>query len=196
MGVRIRKTCDVVQGFDFQRECNNAVGHITALTVSGTRFENDLSVYNPTKADSGPTEKVVAVIKAISWNGGYYDPITFSCQFTDKNREAAAELTKTKTSNEEVELAFNIYDQDTQTSPPEYYRLFHTNGKIIKGAIEKVSGALELEIESEPSQEVWSPRNFLFYLSVMPTDVATYELHLGLSRTAKFVRKWGFASND
>jgi hypothetical protein len=188
-GISLR--CDVVQGFNFQKDQQTPVGHITALTVSKKKLENKLTVQDPTKIDKGPAEKIVGVITNIRWNGGFAEPIIFTCQVTAKNRETIAILTHKDLSNTEVEFAFNVYEFDAGAATPKYYLSFHSNKKSLKGLVEKNGGNLEMEIDSEPSPEVVSPRNYELYLSVMPNDGKAEEVHLAVSDTAKFVKKWG-----
>lgn len=194
-GISLR--CDVVQGFNFQKDEQTPVGHIKALTISKKKFDSELTVQNPMKIAEGPKEKVVGVVSAIRWNGGFAEPIIFTCQVTAKNREAAAILTHTNLSNTEVEFAFNIYEFDAGAEKPAYYKSFSTtkddDGKVteVKGLIEKSGGNLEMEIDTDPSSDVPSPRNYEFYLSVMPNDAKAEDIHLAVSATAKFVKKWG-----
>jgi len=178
---------DVVQGFDFQKDKQTPVGHITALTIAGEKFENSLTVQNPTKMESRPDEKIVGVISNIRWDGGQTDPIIFTCQVGVKNRETADILTYKKLSNTKVEFAFNVYQFDKDT----YYRSFYTSEQGIQGEIEKNRGELEMEIDDEPSSVVVSPRNFELYLSIMPSDVNAYFLNLAISKNSTKQQPWG-----
>lgn len=191
-GISVR--ADVAQGFNFQKDEQTPVGHITALTIAGEKFENSLKVQNPTKMESGPDENIVGVISNIRWNGGYAEPIIFTCQVTPENREKAAILTHKKLSNTEVEFAFNVYEFDKDAAKPGYYRSFNTHQKIIKGQIEKTSGNLEMEIDTEPSPDVPSPRNYELYLSIMPSDSNEYLLDLATSKSSSFKKPWGIKS--
>jgi hypothetical protein len=188
-GISLR--CDMVQGFNFQKDEQTPVGHITDLKISTEEFEKKLKVQNPTKVADGPVEEVVGIISNIRWNGGFAEPIIFTCQVTAANREKAAILTHTKLENTAVEFGFNIYEFDAGETEPKYYPSFHTGDAKIKGLIEKNGGNLEFEIDSDPSPEVPSPRNYELYLSVMPSDTEAQDIHLAVSNTAKFVKKWG-----
>jgi len=129
---------DMVQGFNFQKDVQTPVGHITSLKVSGKTFENKLTVQDPTDIESGPPAKeVTGVISAIRWNGGVSEPIIFTCQVTAKNRETAAILTHTNLTNIDVEFAFDVYEFDASAEKPGYYLSFHTGNKSINGTIEK-----------------------------------------------------------
>lgn len=198
-GISLR--CNVVQGFNFQKDEQTPVGHITALNISKKEFECELVVQNPTKVSEGPKEKVVGVISNIRWNGGFAEPIIFTCQVTAKNRESAAILTHTNLANTEVEFAFNVYEFDAGAKEPAYYKSFSTTKEKegvtkVKGLIEKNGGNLEFEIDSDPSPEVPSPRNYELYLSVMPNDGKAEDIHLAVSADAKFAKKWGVTAKS
>lgn len=187
----IQARCDVVQGFNFQKDIQTPVGHLTTLKISTKQFAAKLMVQDPEKIDKGTTVPVVGVISNIRWDGGFAEPITFTCQVTAANREAAAILTHTNLANTAVEFAFNVYEFDAGAATPAYYLSFHTNKKPLKGLIEKSNGELELDIDSTPSPQVVSPRNYELYLSVMPNDAAASKVYLAVSTTAKFVKNWG-----
>jgi hypothetical protein len=178
---------DVSQAFNFHKEEQTPIGHITSLSIAGQKFKNNLTVQNPTKIESGPNEKVVGIITAIRWDGGQTDPITFTCQVTTENRKIAAIQTHSRLSNAKVELAFNVYEFDKDA----YYRSFYTSEQGIQGEIEKNSGELEYEMEMEPSSEVPSPRNYELYLSIMPSDANEYLLNLATSKSNAFKKPWG-----
>lgn len=189
-GISLR--CDMSQGFNFQKDAQTPVGHIVSLKVATQDFDKKLKVQDPTKIDEGPTAEVVGVVSNIRWNGGFAEPIIFTCQVTAASREKAAIMTHTKLANTEVEFEFNIYEYDAGAEKPTYYPSFNTTeGTPLKGLIEKNRGELEFEIDSEPSSEVPSPRNYELYLSVMPNDAAAQDVNLAVSNTAKFVKKWG-----
>lgn len=184
-GFKIR--ADIAQGFNFQIDEKTPIGHITALTIAGEKFENSLTVQNPTKMESRPDEKIVGVISNIRWDGGQTDPIIFTCQVTAENREKAAILTHKKLSNTKVEFAFNVYEFDKNA----YYRSFYTSEQGIQGKIEKTNGELEMEIDDEPSSEVPSPRNYELYLSIMPSEANAYLLNLATSKNNIVQKPWG-----
>lgn len=191
-GIKLR--CDIWNGFNFQKDKKSPIGHLTALTISKKKLNNDLTVQDPTKIDAKPSEEVVGIIGAMRWDGGFADPIVFTCQISKTSREILAMLMHTELSNTEVEFAFNLYEFDSDTTSPKYYRSFHTDNKPIKGIIEKYDGTLEFEIDFESSQEVPSPRNYELYLSVMPNDTEAQQLHLAVSDTAKYVKVWGISA--
>ncbi len=179
-------SCSVEQGFNFQKDEQILVGHIVACKVGDTQFDADLNVSDP--EDSASLIKVFGIASGIFWNGGYADPVQFSCQVSNANKVQIATLTHKSLSNTEVIFKFNIYDYDPKEK--KYYKAFHANDTDLKGLIEKSGGALNLSIDMDQSMEVVSPKNFNFNLSIMPQDL-NMEIHLATSLSDKFVKKWG-----
>ena len=58
------------------------------------------------------------------------------------------------------------------------------------GSVEKSGGDHNIYIDSEQSMEVMSPKNFTFYLGVMPAG-RQQEIQLAVSVSDKLVKRWG-----
>jgi hypothetical protein len=183
-------TCNVSHGFNFQKDTQEIVGHITSLKIGTTEYGKDLAVQDPTKiGDDKGKVKVVGILSYISWNGGYADPVLFDCRLSIKNKQTAALQQHTTLSNTNVEMSFIVYDYDPLSE--SFYPAFHTNTQTVKGLLMKDSdGALGFQIEMDQAQEVESPKNFVFSLGVLPQETEQ-ELHLAVSNSDKFVKKWG-----
>ena len=54
----------IIQGFNFQKENQDLLGHITELKIGGQAYGADFEVQDPTKVNSGGKVSVVGVIKA------------------------------------------------------------------------------------------------------------------------------------
>ncbi len=182
----INFSTSVSQGFNFQKDEQELVGHIVSCKIGDTELEADLNVSDP--ADPTKLVKVFGVMSGIYWNGGYADALQFSCQVSNSNKVKLATLTHTSLSNTEVTFKFNIYDFDPKEK--KYYMAFHANDTDLKGLVEKSGGSLSMNIEMDQSMEVVSPKNFCFNLGVMPQDV-DQQVHLAVSMSDKFVKKWG-----
>ncbi len=180
-------SCDVSQGFNFQKDAQDIVGHISKLKIGGKDMDVDLAVTNPEKL-SGDKIKVVGVVSDIYWEGGFAQPIQFSCQVSNANKKTLAILTNSEMSDTSVEFAFEIYDYDPDKK--QYYKAFHTEGKALKGLVEKSGGSLSIGISTDQSMEVMSPNNFTLTLGVMPEDTEQ-ETHLAFSVSDKLVKRWG-----
>jgi hypothetical protein len=87
-----------------------------------------------------------------------------------------------------AQFDFTIYDYDPDEK--KYYKAFHTNAVLLKGLVEKAGGRLSIEIDSQQSEEVISPKNFTLNLGIMPEDLKQ-ETHMAMSVTDKLVKEWG-----
>lgn len=182
--------CSVYQGFNFQKDSQDMVGHIVALTIGTSQLTADLSVTDPTSSNMATYVKVVGVVSHIFWNGGYADPIQLSCQVSTTNKNTIATLQHQSLSNTEIDLNYNIYDYDPDAKV--YYKCFHTNGASVKGLIMKSGGELQINVDMDQSTEVVNPKNYTFTLSTMPQP-QSQDIQLAVSNTSKFVKKWGVA---
>ena len=96
-------SCSVSQGFNFAKDAQDAVGHITALKIGDKKLAADFAVTNPEDL-SGDKKKVVGVVSSMFWNGGFAESIQFSCQVSNANKKDLAVLTNTELSNATVEF--------------------------------------------------------------------------------------------
>jgi len=183
-------SCSVSQGFNFQKDAQVLIGHINSLKIGTTQLKADLSVTDPTSANMATYVKVYGVVSSIYWEGGYADPIQFSCQVTTDNKNTLATLQHSQMSNTEVDVQFTIYDYDPTAKV--FFKCFHTNDAIVNGLIMKSGGQLDMNVSMDQSMEIVNPKNYTFVLGVMPQEVSQ-DIHLAMSNTAKFVKKWGVA---
>lgn len=177
--------CDVVQGFNFEKDAESTIGYIEYLKIGGTKLKSDFSVVNPISENQA---KVVGVLSNISWEGGYAEPIVFACQVSKANQTTIAGLIHQSLENTEVEFAFSVCDYDPRTK--KYYKSFHSNSVNLQGLVLREGGDLAMEISSAPSGEVVSPKNFSFNLGVMPQDTAM-DVYMAFSSKNKLVKPWG-----
>ncbi len=182
--------CSVYQGFNFQKDAQDQVGHIVALKVGTSQLSADLSVTDPTSANMATYVKVVGVVSSIYWNGGYADPIQFSCQVSTTNKNTLATLQHQSMANTEVELNFNIYDYDPDAKV--YFKCYHTNDAAVKGLIMKAGGDLQFNISMDQSMEIVNPKNYTYFMGVMPQP-QSQDVMMAVSNTSKFAKKWGVA---
>lgn len=180
-------SCNVSQGFNFQKDEQTIVGHINSIKVGETDMAVDLAVTDPENL-AGDKVKVVGVVSMLNWNGGYADPIQFSCQVSNANKNSLTVKTHQDLSNTAIVFQFTIYDYDPDQK--KYYKAFHSNGTDLNGLVYKSGGDLSISIDGDQSQEVVSPKNFTFDLGVMPEDTEQ-EIHMAVSVSDKLVKKWG-----
>ncbi|MBJ7553417.1 hypothetical protein [Marinomonas spartinae] len=179
--------CDVSQGFNFQKDAQCLIGHITSLKIGDKEFKKDLAVTVPTNI-TGDKVKVVGVISNIYWEGGHSDPIMFDCRVSTDNKQAGLTLQHKDLSNTSVEFSYVIYDYDPKEK--KFYPNFHTNETDLNGLVAKSGGELDLYIDMDQATDVVSPENYSFILGVMPTE-EEQEVHFAVNVSAKFVKKWG-----
>ena len=183
---RSEYNCSVSQGFNFQKDQQMLVGHIVACKVGSDQLDADISVTDPN--DISKDVRVFGILSSISWTGGYADAIQFGCQVSTKNKTKIATLVHKSLANTEVLFKFNVYDYDPKEK--KYYKCFHSNDADLKGLVLKSGGELVMQIDMDQSTEVLPPRNYTFNLGVMPQDV-NMEVHMAVSVSDKFVKKWG-----
>jgi hypothetical protein len=179
-------TASVSQGFNFQKDAQEIVGHINALKIGDKELTADLAVTDPMNV--AKTLKVVGVASGIQWKGGYADPITFSAQVSTASKNVFATLVHKTLTNTEVKFAFTFYAYDTKAK--QYYQVFHSGGATLEGLVLKRGGELAMQVNMDASAEVPSPKNYSFSLGVMPQDRAMM-VQLAVSATDKYSKPWG-----
>jgi len=180
--------CSASQGFNFQKDEQVIIGHLVSCKIGDTALKSDIEVTDPENNSSAV--KVVGVMTGIFWKGGYADPVQLSCQVSTNNKNTIATMTHKSMSNTAVTFKFNIYDYDPKQK--KYYKCFHSNNADLDGLIQKSGGQLAIAIDMDASSEVVSPKNFSFNLGVMPMD-KDMQIHLAVSVSDKFAKKWGVA---
>jgi hypothetical protein len=180
-------SCDVSQGFNFQKDRQTPVGHINKLKVAGKELAADMAVTDPENV-TGDKVKVVGVVSNIYWGGGYADSMEFGCQVSNPNKKTLVVLSQMEMANTMVEFVFTIYDYDPDEK--KYYKCFHSDGAVLKGLVQKSGGELNIRIDPDQSQEVMSPKNFTMRLGVMPEDLEQ-DTHMAISVSDKLVKRWG-----
>jgi hypothetical protein len=181
-------SCSVTQGFNFEKDAQQIVGHINYLKIGDQEIKADINVTNP--EDIAKTVKVVGVASDIFWAGGYADPIQFSCQVATENKNLISTLVHKTMANTEALLTFTIYDYDPMAK--KFFKCFHTNDEKLNCLINKAGGELEMEMATDESMEIVSPKNFQLNLGVMP-QAEEMSLHVSVSVDGKFAKKFGVA---
>lgn len=179
-------TASVSQGFNFQKDAHDIIGHINYLKIGDTEMASDLNVTDPMNIRN--YVKVFGVASGIYWKGGYAEPVQFSSQVSVDNKNKLYTLQHKSMANTEVTLQFTFYDWDPKAKA--YYQAFHTNAVKVKGLVLKQGSALVMNIDMNQSTEVVSPKNHTFTLGVMPQDT-DMQLHLAFSSTDKLIKQWG-----
>lgn len=179
--------CDITQGFNFQKDMQPRVGHLTALKIGDTEYKKDLAVTDPTKVD-GDKLKVVGVISNIYWEGGHASPVLVNCRLSTGNKEGSILLQHKSLSNTGVKFSFVIYDYDP--TKEKYYPCFHTKSTALEGLVAKRGDDLDMDVDMDQAGDVVSPRNYNFFVGVMPSE-KEQEIHFAVNVEAQFAKKWG-----
>jgi len=180
--------CSITQGFNFQKDSQELVGHLVSMSIGGTALTADLELTVPTDLSAS---KVVGVIEDISFNGGYADPIWISANVSTANQKAVALLTHTSLSKTDVEFQFNIYQYDPVNKV--FYLAYHSNSTTLKGLVLKQGGELSLSISPDADARVGSPLNYNMQIGIMPQSSAQ-SLAFAVSNSDKFAKQWGVAN--
>lgn len=182
--------CSIRQGFNFEKDNQDRVGHIESLKIGGDELAADIQVTDPENVSDSSGPKIVGVMQNIRWEGGYGDPILFSCNVSNANYKKIATKLHTSLSDTSVEFKFSVYDYDPEKK--QYYKCMHSNDVVLKGLIYKQGGSLVMGVSDEPSHEIPSPKNYPFDLGVMPADDAgEMAVHLAVSTSDKFAKQFG-----
>lgn len=181
--------CDLSQGFNFEKDKQTLVGHLVSLSIGGVEYPADLTVADPT-GDKDARVKVVGVISSISWEGGYAHGVRIWANVSVVNKASLATALHTQLINMEVDFKFNVYDYDQEAKT--YFKAFHTDDTVLKGLLQKSvgSGKLEIDISNFEGTEVPSPKNFPFYIGIMPQD-EEQAMQVAISNESKFAKAWG-----
>jgi hypothetical protein len=135
--------------------------------------------------------RAVAVLSHVLWETGVTDAIYFSGHVSATNKQRIAELIYQGVTNVSVTFAFVVYAFDQAGQPAVYARCFHSDDAALQGVLEKHGEDLSLSIADDPSDEVPSPRNFVFQLGVKPFPAAQV-LHLAAGAGRTLAKPWGF----
>lgn len=179
------RSCDIHQGFSFQRDQQDTIGYINSMKLGDTELAADLEVNTP----EGKQEKVVAVLSGVSHDVATTNPISFSGQVSVKNRQNIAQLVYTNLSKIHVEIKFVVWEFDPAKDKNTYYKAFHSNNAVVKGLIRKSGKNLDLSIDYTPNMEVQSPLNYGFSFTVVPTP-EKQSLELAVSTDGKISLQW------
>jgi cysteine-rich repeat protein len=179
----VSKSCDIIQGFNFQDNVHTAVGYINSLEIKNVELSVDFTVADP--LDPSSTKKVVGVISSFFWDGNITSPLEFAFQVSNSNKVTLSILTQSDLSSVEILVSFDIYEYDTEKK--RYYKSVHSNNVVLMA---QTNGEGAVTIDPEQSPEVMIPKNFAATLTVEPQWI-TQEIHMAVSVADKFVKWWG-----
>lgn len=188
LGAEHSLSCSVRQGFDFEQDYQGLVGFLISMNIAGQELTPDFRVTDPEMPDSG--FNVVGVISGFYWKGGFANPVYFSSQVSNSNKNKLSTLLHQAMENTETRFEFVIYDYDPGAHA--YFRCMHSGGVQLRGRIEKSGGELSVSIDSNPSGEIETPENFTFNVGVMPAAIHQL-IFAAFAVDKKIVKPWGIA---
>ncbi len=184
----INIACSVYQGFNFQNDTQDNVGHVTVMKLgTSTELAADFSVVDP--EDYPNQVDVIGVMSSFFWTGNYFDPIILSCQISAANKTAVKAFTLSGSYNTDVIFDLNVYSYDPQAKT--YFKMVCKNipGNL-QGIITEEGGDLLLHISDDPGSEVSVPWNYQMDISIDPQEI-TQALLIGTNATSSFSKIWG-----
>lgn len=189
--------CNLAQAFDFNKDVQDLIGHLTSLKIGETEFTKNIKVKIPTKiGEEEDSTDAVGVIENIYWEGGSKS-IYFNCQLTVKNKQEMDLLIHTKLSNTDVKFALAIYDYDPLKG--KFFETFHTNKADLNGKVHKNNDqTLEIGLDNKATVIGGSkrtPMTYNFYLGIQP-EQESQDIHLAVSQEGKFTKAWGTQVQD
>lgn len=192
MSENITKACDVKQGFNLAKDKNTVVGFLVSFTIGGVSdLSADITVKDPKSPDTDL--KVFAVLHDISWSGKKTDPLHFSGQISVNNKNAIDIALKKSMTDISTKFKFTVYDYDP--SDKKYFETFHGADKELQGRIEKQGSALALSVGDYKNNEIQSPENYSFSVTMVP-ESAEQELHYANATDKKIVKQWGVKDRE
>ena len=181
----IQHGCDVSQGFNPLPTSRAKIGYLTGMTLGDKELATDIQI---APSSGGTTEKVVAVLSDVYWEGDSFAPIEISARVGTRNRLDITRLLHEGLATTEVTFSFTVvgYDPDED----KYYECFYPESNPLHGFIQSSGGDLAISIADEPSMEVLVPHNYEFTIGITPDD-SVQDLGISMSVSEKFVKPWG-----
>jgi hypothetical protein len=180
------KECDVVQGYNLQRDAQCTLGYVKSLKVATTTFAVDQSVTFP---HDHTRAKVVAVLASFEWEGGYASPMRLVANVSTANKQKITDLIHDGLANTQVEFQIEIWDYDPIASPSKYFKSF-ASPAVLKGLVLKEGTELKFAVQDKPSEDVPSPQNYEMTLDVMPIEQdQDVNIATGVQKTR--TKQWG-----
>lgn len=183
----IDKPCTVVNAFNFKRDVQDRIGHITALTIGESALSADITLKQPT---DDADVSVVGVFSHLHWDGGKAEPMQITCNISVTNKNSIAAMLHTTMQSVTIQWTFNIFEYDREAKV--YFRCFHSNDASISGLIQTQGAERVIYLADEPNSEVQKPENYQLTFGIVPED-QQQDIHIAVSNTQNFVKPWGIA---
>lgn len=183
----ISKQCSVFNGFNFRKDLQETIGHVTKLKIGDKELKADFTegIKDPeTESDV----KTVGVMSSFYWEGGYAQPLELSFQISITNKNEVATLLHTELKNIAVEVAFEVFEYDPEKK--KFFKSIHTNDQALKALLQVQGSERQLYLADEQGAEVEQPLNYQVQIGVVPEE-QVQEIHVAVATDHKFVKPWG-----
>lgn len=138
---------DTQQGFTFTPGSRDAIGFLTAATISGTPLAADLTVTDPVTNASMPA---VGVLTQVQWEESIQAPLSFTAFVSAHNRGVIEQILSQQVASTAVTLNFGVYQY--AASAQKYFCAFTPERPPLDGVISQAGGALFLNLAATPTQ--------------------------------------------
>jgi hypothetical protein len=180
--------CNVKQAFAYEHDQQVPMGHVISLSIGGTALSADLSSKSP--LDDSDV-KCVGVVRKVSWDGGYTDPVDITFMISTANKQALQGLLHSSLKSTVIACQYDVYDFDPIAAA--YYKSFSSNDTALNGLIKKDGGKLSLELNKEADGDVPSPMNYETHLVFNPKP-EQQGIMIATASQQNIVKRWGSAN--
>jgi hypothetical protein len=182
----ISKECNIAQAFNYQKDDQSSVGHITSLKIADKELKADLKLTDP--EDITKELDAVGAVTSAFWEGGFVEPLqlTFNVSVTNKNMLVV--LLHSDMSSIAVLLEYVIWEYDPEKK--QMFKCFHSNAAKLECLLQVSGNERQIYLSEEQGMEVEQPQNYQVVLSIVPED-KKQELHYAVSVSDKLVKQFG-----
>jgi len=185
--------CNVKQAFAYEPDQQVPFGHVLSLKIGSTAtFDADLSSKNPiTDADV----ECVGIIRKVSWDGGYTDPVDITFMISTANKQKMQQLLHSSLKSTVITMQYDVYDFDPigDGTAGLYFKSFSSNEAVLNGLIKKDGGKLSIELNKEADGDVLSPLNYECHIVFNPKP-EEQAIAIATANGANVVKRWGIAN--
>jgi len=184
--------CNVKQAFAYERDQQVPFGHVLSLKVGDKEFDVDLSSKNPITDDD---VKCVGIVRKVSWDGGYTDPIDITFMISTANKQMLQGLLHSSLKSTVINIQYDVYDFDPIGGGDAgvYFKSFYSNDTELIGLLKKDGGKLSIELNKEPDGDVLSPMNYECHIVFNPKP-QEQAITIATADQQNVVKRWGSAN--
>ena len=180
----------VQQGFSFRNDVFEPMCYVTQLQIGEGAYLEDITVTDPENAQY--TKEVVGVAGYIGFaNTPPTAPININAYVSETTITQLAARRPSFAADHDVLFQFECYAYDSAAK--RWYKRFHTDGALLRGAIHELGGALAFDIATDRPTGLLGDDMRAFKLSIgiaPPTDVQQ-TLFYASSVEDKLTLQWG-----